>query len=186
MIPVALAETIFRLCWFFLLLVAVSAHIAFAGAVKRKGDLPTNALVALPYLIVFACFTYRRAMGTFPAVAWLQCAGLMLMLCGTAGYSVSIVFLRRNWAVSAAVKEGHTLVTHGPYRFVRHPMYFFIMLVIAGSGLLISNYLITASLPLIFLMYLRRARKEEDLLRRELPGYSAYCRKTRMLIPGVF
>jgi len=73
-----------------------------------------TALVVVPYLIVFGCFSVRARFGTFAGNIFIQMPGLLLMLFSTVGYIVSILYLRRNWAVSAAIKVGHTLVTNVP------------------------------------------------------------------------
>jgi protein-S-isoprenylcysteine O-methyltransferase Ste14 len=116
----------------------------------------------------------------------MQVLGFAIMVLGVSGYIISILHLRRNWAVSAAIKEGHTLVKSGPYKFVRHPMYFFMILVVLGSGFLISNFLIILYTPIVGILYYLRAKKEEEMLKEALPGYVQYIKETKMLIPAIF
>jgi protein-S-isoprenylcysteine O-methyltransferase Ste14 len=179
------SEVIFKVIWGGLLIIAVTAQVLFKGKVTRRGNLMTTALVVAPYLIVFGWFSARERIGTFDGGLVTQTLGLVLMLAGAAGYIVSIAHLRHNWAVSAAIKEGHTLVERGPYRFVRHPMYFCMTVVVLGSGLLISNVMILLYTPLVLFIYALRAQKEEELLKDALPGYADYCRRVKMLVPGI-
>jgi len=65
-------------------------------------------------------------------------------------------------------------------------MYSSMIVVVLGTGLLIGNYMMILFLPVVSIIYYIRARKEEELLRREFPEYERYTRETRMLIPGIF
>jgi protein-S-isoprenylcysteine O-methyltransferase Ste14 len=79
------------------------------------------------------------------------------------------------------------VVTDGPYRLVRHPGY-------AGSLLIWMGFALTSgSLPVVAVVsgllgraYRRRIVAEETLLQRDLPGYVAYSRRTRRLVPFVW
>jgi len=83
--------------------------------------------------------------------------------------------------------RGQTVVTSGPYRFVRHPMYaglilmFFCLPLALGSGWgLVPGIAIG-------LLYFLRTYKEDQMLRHELDGYEAYSHQVRFrLIPGVW
>ncbi len=180
------AILIFKLIWGILLAIAVLAQVLFKGRLIRKGGIIANLLVAAPYLVVFGWFSAREFIGTFKANIIVQVSGVVIAVFGGCGYIVSILYLRHNWSVSAAIKQGHTLVKSGPYRFVRHPMYFFMTLVVFGSGLLISNFLITLYTPVVLFLYYLRAKKEEEMLKNALPDYEAYCKEAKMLIPGIF
>ncbi|MEI8348958.1 MAG: isoprenylcysteine carboxylmethyltransferase family protein [Candidatus Omnitrophota bacterium] len=181
-----IAILIFKLIWGGLLIIAVLAQARFKGKLLHKGGAITNMLVVAPYAVVFGWFSVRNYVGTFGANIIIQVCGMMIALCGVAGYIVSILYLRHNWAVSAAIKEGHVLVRNGPYAFVRHPMYFFMILTALGSGLLISNFLIILYTPVIALLYYLRSKKEEEMLIKALPEYVQYSKETKMLIPGIF
>ena len=75
----------------------------------------------------------------------------------------------------------------GPYRLIRHPGY-------AGSLLVWSGFALTSgSLPVVAVVtgllgraYRRRIAAEEVLLRRDLPGYGGYCRRTKRLVPFIW
>jgi len=179
------SELIFKLFWLTLLIIATLAQFIFGGKLKKKAGIFTNLIVVTPYLVVFGWFSVRAHFGTYKGNLITQILGLLLMILGLTGYFLSILFLRHNWAVSAAIKEGHGLVKKGPYKYIRHPMYFFMILEILGSGLVISNYLIVLYIPVIIGIYYIRAKKEEEMLKEEFPAYKDYIRETRMLIPGI-
>jgi protein-S-isoprenylcysteine O-methyltransferase len=181
-----MAVILFKLIWGGLLLIAILAQTFFKGKVKRRGSLLNNFFVAAPYGIVFGWFSVRGFCGSYVPIFFLQVLGLGMMLIGVLGYVVSILHLRHNWAVSVAVKENHSLVVNGPYKLVRHPMYFFMIITMLGSGFLVSNYLIIAYVPVVVALYALRANNEEALLKEALPGYAQYQQKVKMLIPGIF
>ena len=179
------AELIFKLIWGVLLIIATVAQMRFRGKHKQRGGLIANLLVIAPYLVVFGWFSMRGYFGAYKSSIIVQLLGFTIMLIGVCGYIVSILYLKQNWAISAAIKEGHSLVRNGPYKIVRHPMYFFMILVVLGSGLLISNYFIILYTPIVALLYYLRSKKEEEMLKEALPGYKHYIQETKMLIPGI-
>jgi protein-S-isoprenylcysteine O-methyltransferase Ste14 len=85
-----------------------------------------------------------------------------------------------------SLREGHELVTSGPYAFVRHPIYTGLMLAVVGSALTESlTWLLV--FPLYFAYFIISARTEEKMMLAQFPGtYPAYRRRTKMLIPFLF
>lgn len=82
---------------------------------------------------------------------------------------------------------GHQVITGGPYRFVRHPMYLGGAIMIAGWPLVLGTWWTFAPVAASVLTLAVRITFEERLLRRELPGYEDYVRRTRWrLLPGVW
>jgi protein-S-isoprenylcysteine O-methyltransferase Ste14 len=84
-------------------------------------------------------------------------------------------------------ERGHRVVAKGPYSIVRHPMYVGLILLLAGIPLLLGSG--WAFLPVgvgVVLLVIRTAL-EDRMLRKELPGYEEYARKTiYRLVPGVW
>lgn len=185
MIRQEITVLIFKLIWSFLLVVVVLAQVLFKGKLIKKGGFIATLLVAAPYLVVFGWFSARQFLGTFETNIIVQVLGVVIAIFGASGYIASILYLRRNWSVTAAIKEGHSLVKSGPYKIVRHPMYFFMTLVVLGSGMLISNFFIILYTPVVLFLYYLRAKKEEEMLKQSLPDYEEYCRKIKMFIPGI-
>ncbi|MHB9051544.1 MAG: methyltransferase family protein [Thiomonas delicata] len=91
-----------------------------------------------------------------------------------------------NFNIRPEPKEGGRLVTGGPYRWVRHPMYVALLLGMAGVAA-ISHGLAQALLcmALVVVLYFK-AGLEERLLRERWPDYAGYCARTRRFIPGVW
>lgn len=83
--------------------------------------------------------------------------------------------------------RGHQhLVIHGPYRWVRHPMYTS-LLVFFGALAASSLQILAAALWFALLaVLLIKARHEEGLLRQQFADYDAYAQQTPRLLPGLF
>jgi protein-S-isoprenylcysteine O-methyltransferase Ste14 len=84
-------------------------------------------------------------------------------------------------------ERGQTVVTDGPYRYVRHPMYAGVMLMLAGWPLLLGSYWACGPAALLAVIIVLRTAYEDRMLRRGLPAYEQYSRRTRFrLLPGVW
>jgi protein-S-isoprenylcysteine O-methyltransferase Ste14 len=105
------------------------------------------------------------------------------------GYGLFALTLRENRFASRVVElqAEQQVVQTGPYRLVRHPMYFAIAVMFILSPLALGSWwglLVSAAFPLVLV---GRIRGEEELLRRKLPGYEDYCQRVRYrLIPLIW
>jgi protein-S-isoprenylcysteine O-methyltransferase Ste14 len=107
----------------------------------------------------------------------------LLMMLGNAGAVVALSQLGRSFSVMAETRQ---LVTTGPYRIVRHPLYFAEEIAIIGVFLQFASPW-TALLLLVQIGFqLRRMHNEELVLTAQFPEYTAYRRTTARLIPGVY
>lgn len=102
--------------------------------------------------------------------------------------SAAVLVLNRQWSLGAQLIEGHKLVTTGPYRLVRHPIYSGMLGFMLATALALSRWI--AILPATILLVagaVIRIRSEEKLLRNTFgPEFEDYVRKVPMLIPRCF
>jgi protein-S-isoprenylcysteine O-methyltransferase Ste14 len=156
------------------------------GGVAR--DRATRALIAvtLGTAIAVAAVTASRATG--PRIAGLYWAGLTVMWLGLAIRVWAIAALGRAFRTTVEVDPEQAVVSAGPYRWVRHPSYSGLLLIVAGCGLASGSPLalaVCAVLPPAAL--LRRIHVEEAEMVRVLGDrYRAYQMQTKRLIPGVW
>jgi len=96
------------------------------------------------------------------------------------------VYLGKNWGMPMAQKQSPELVTTGPYRYIRHPIYTGILLAILGSILAGAMYwFIFFVIAAPYFIY--SALVEEKLMLKQFPKtFPQYKSKTKMLIPFVF
>jgi protein-S-isoprenylcysteine O-methyltransferase Ste14 len=109
-------------------------------------------------------------------------------LCGL-GIAIAIwgrTYLGQNWGMPMSLREGHELVTTGPYAFVRHPIYTGILLAVVGTTL-VRGYPSIVLLAAVFAFFAYAATVEERNLMKQFPNeYPAYVKRTKMLIPFLF
>jgi protein-S-isoprenylcysteine O-methyltransferase Ste14 len=93
--------------------------------------------------------------------------------------------LGRQWRIDAGLNADHQLVTSGPYRLVRHPIYTSMLCMLAGTGLLIAPLPLLAIGLLLFLAGTEiRVRVEESLLASRFAGrFDEYRRRVPAYIP---
>jgi protein-S-isoprenylcysteine O-methyltransferase Ste14 len=112
-------------------------------------------------------------------------AGLALCVLGMGLAVWARVHLGRNWGAPRSRKEDPELVTSGPYRFIRHPIYTGVLLAMLGSAIA-QNLFWLAPLAIFGAYFIYSARAEEKIMLEAFPQqYSAYMRRTKMLVPFV-
>jgi protein-S-isoprenylcysteine O-methyltransferase Ste14 len=115
--------------------------------------------------------------------------GLLLMLGGYAGTRWCYAALGDAWRMGVSRREKAALITHGPYRYVRHPIYLFQIMMLVGAILLLPTPL---SFILLFVhllcVFAKAADEEIYLLHVHGVEYQAYLSSTGRLLPrmGVF
>ncbi len=83
--------------------------------------------------------------------------------------------------------RGHTVISKGPYRVVRHPMYVGIILGYVAGPLILGSVWALAMSGLLIALFAVRTALEDRTLCRELPGYKEYAARTRYrLVPGLW
>ena len=158
--------------------------IAAAGA---KHGVRTGRLRA-PGLLLLLGFVVTRVFSTGTSVVHspvLQVVGTILFVAGLALAVWARIYLGRNWGMPMTKKEEPELVTSGPYRFVRHPIYSGLLLGVLGTALATNLYLLIA-LVIAGGYFIYCATVEERLMTDSFPAaYGKYKAATKMLIPFV-
>ena len=117
----------------------------------------------------------------------------ILRLAGSIIYTVGLMIAIRgrtelgtNWSniETAQVLREQAVVSNGPYRFIRHPIYVGDLLLLLGLELALNSLLVLGVVLLIPIV-LRKAMQEEKKLACGLPGYQDYCAQTKRFIPFV-
>jgi protein-S-isoprenylcysteine O-methyltransferase Ste14 len=145
---------------------------------RAKGLWPRIAAIGAVGCLYGNAFLERAE----PSFAWESLSALMIAMSGAL---TCIVVLQLGRSFST-MPEARALVTSGPYRYVRHPLYVAEELAIIGVSL---QYRSPAALFLLlaqFWLQVQRMQCEEKVLADAFPRYGEYCRGTARLIPGIY
>jgi protein-S-isoprenylcysteine O-methyltransferase Ste14 len=95
--------------------------------------------------------------------------------------------LGNNVSPTQATRAGHQLVTQGPYRYVRHPLYTTGVLALLALALLTAMWsIVVAALPALAFIVLRTPHEETRLIETFGDDYRAYARRTGRFVPKLF
>ncbi|HUN78689.1 MAG TPA: isoprenylcysteine carboxylmethyltransferase family protein [Solirubrobacteraceae bacterium] len=159
----------------------ISAAAAKHGTRTRRTRPPGLVLA----VIVIALLRVFHAGGLAVHSPILAAVGVAVFLSGLGLAVWARVYLGRNWGMPMTLKEEPELVTSGPYRLVRHPIYSGILLGILGTALATNGYWAIA-LVLMGAYFIYSAKVEERLMTDTFPAaYPGYRASTKMLIPFV-
>jgi protein-S-isoprenylcysteine O-methyltransferase Ste14 len=164
--------------------------LAAAAAGVKAGQTRWGRYAGVRVAIVLVVLLLVRArvfkQQTTTSDPWLQGIGLALFLSGLALAIWARRCLGRNWGTPMSEKEDPELVTTGPYRRIRHPIYSGILLAIIGTAVAVSWYwLIIGALTGAYFVY--SALREERYITGRFPdAYPDYKRSTKMLVPFIF
>jgi len=162
----------------FMLLMAAAVILRTRPSAKASGLEPRISALLGTFLIYGIAMLPRRDLSLSGEIA-----STLLTIVGTVGAIVAVFQLGRSFSVMA---ESRRLVTTGPYRFVRHPLYLAEELAIVGVFLQFASLWAVLLLGAQIAFQLRRMHNEEVLLAAHLPEYPAYQRTTAQLIPGIY
>jgi protein-S-isoprenylcysteine O-methyltransferase Ste14 len=125
----------------------------------------------------------ERFLPDAPATFW---AGFAIVALGL-GFTVwARVVLGRNWSGIVTVKQDHELVTEGPYRWVRHPIYTGLVVAFAGSATARGEWRGVLAVLIVFVALWRKLTLEERWMIETFgDAYLRYREKVRALIPFV-
>ncbi len=94
--------------------------------------------------------------------------------------------LGNNWSQAVTVKEGHELITSGPYALVRHPIYTGLLLGFLGSAVARGEWRGLLAVALVFAVLWLKLRLEERWMRAQFgEAYESYSRKVSALVPYI-
>ena len=141
-------------------------------------------LMGMAGLITYLVSPASMAWASVPLPRWLRWTGVGLGLIGGCLLVWTFRNLGRNLTDTVVTRKEHTLVTTGPYRWIRHPFYTSAALAILGNSLAAANWFIFSAGSLVFVLMAIRVRKEEEnLIARFGDDYRNYMQRTGRFLP---
>ncbi len=117
---------------------------------------------------------------------WALWSGAALTLAGLAFAVWARRHLGRNWSGTITLKVDHELITSGPYRLVRHPIYAGLSLAFAGSAIASGGLRGASALALAAFAIWLRVRMEDRVMRGRFgAAYDDYARRVGAVIPAI-
>jgi len=114
---------------------------------------------------------------------WLKITAQTLVLGGYL-FTFWVISVNRFASRTIQVELEQRVISDGPYRLVRHPMYFGALVMWLSVSVALGSYVACPVFALLVPVIVARLLNEEKVLRLELPGYESYCQKTRFrLVP---
>ncbi len=150
---------------------------------KQKTIIQWAKLIVFSSLLITG-LDYRFGSSRVPL--WLTILSQVLVF---AGYLITLWVMKENSFASRTVQveEGQKVISTGPYRLVRHPMYFGGVLMLLFTPLALGSWWALPGFLLVIPLIVFRLLNEEKMLCRDLPGYSDYCLRTRSrLLPLIW
>jgi protein-S-isoprenylcysteine O-methyltransferase Ste14 len=172
------------LCWAIFIIYWIVASFGVKRTVEKQAGWWRILILLIAVAIAFfminndvILWSYTLTIGIFADIVTL--IGLIIILWAR-------TVLGGNWSSSTVLKENHELIQNGPYRYVRHPIYSGLLLMVLGVAIFYGRAIIFVALAISFITSCLRAREEEKLLTRHFPEYSNYKARVKAFIPFVF
>jgi protein-S-isoprenylcysteine O-methyltransferase len=187
----ALVFALFFLAWS---ISELAGPARWQGSKKaQRQDRGSTILLAISagvgvFFFFVAPLIVRKATVAPPGAQFMFFAGAVVVIGGTALRWLAIRTLGTSFTGSVVIEEAQSLVSHGPYRYLRHPSYTGILLVVFGLGLMMGNWLslLAISLGMLIGLLYRIEIEEAALCRRFGHSYKDYMARTSRLIPFLF
>ena len=168
-----------RVALILFLVLLIGFHLVRRRPIGKSRGWRPRLVAFLGATMTLAMVLLDRAPGSVPR----DIASAVLILIGNYLSIVGVLSLGRSLSI---MPEARRLVTSGPYRFVRHPLYAAEEIAVLGVWLQFMSWPATAILLAHLVIQLWRLGYEETVLREHFPEYDAYARRTARLVPGVY
>jgi len=165
------------------------------GTIARREEgaafIALRALIALPLfggILAYVINPRWMAWSALHLPEWLRVVGVVLGAATVPGVYWVLTSLGKNVSETVLTKPTHELVTTGPYRWIRHPLYTTGLALLLAVGLMAANValLLLTALAATLIRFVVIPPEEAALQRRFGAGYQHYAMRTGRLLPRVF
>ncbi len=181
--------TIIGLCWVIFVVYWGIAALRVKRTLERRGDWIRGAIFALVAIgVVLLRSRLGRSMDPFvlPRTLPLRIVADVLAIGGVLVLLWARTILGGNWSGAVTLKENHELIQHGPYAYVRHPIYSGLMLLGLATAVHYATLGGFVLLALVWVGFVLKMRQEEQLMTEQFPDrYPAYRARVKAIVPFV-
>jgi protein-S-isoprenylcysteine O-methyltransferase Ste14 len=176
-----IADLLSRVCMLLFFCLAAWLTLIRSQPLAKASGLRPRIAALVGVTLLFAIDLVCPRLETPPTWLLFLSAGLILL-----GNVLALIVLNRLGKSFSVMAEARKLVTQGPYRIVRHPLYLTEGIAIIGLFLPYLSVQAAVLFALLIAVQLLRMHYEEQVLRSTFPEYADYARHTRRVIPGVW
>ena len=180
------------ICWIILLLDWLVSSLFVKKSLTKRGPGWIIWRVALAlFAILFMRYDRSGYLSfirfSFQSLFSFVVPGSVLTVLGLLGAVWARMNLGRNWSGYVTYKEDQTLVTTGPYKYVRHPIYTSMILMFIGTILYYGALFVSVYFAILTIDFISRTRKEEAIMIKLFGDeYTDYMKRTKRLIPLIY
>ncbi len=140
---------------------------------------------SLAGILVYSIDPQLMKWSAFPLPFWLRWSGFFIGLAALFLFFWVLRSLGQNFSTTLTIKKDQTLVIHGPYHWIRHPMYTSFVLLWVGFFFISTNWFIglTGILGFVWAILVRTPREEQMMIERFGDEYVAYMECTGRYLP---
>jgi len=174
---------IIGVCWLAFFVAWFIAVLVYGGGGRRQ---TTAGSIGLRFMMLMAAFLsvrYGELFQPFGDFAnGVAMAGAILCVAGLLFAIWARVSLGRSWGMPMAQHDNPELVTSGPYRLVRHPIYTALAAMLIGTSLVFPVAALPCLATTTYMVF--AARREERDMEQRFPGaYAEYMRRSKFIVP---
>jgi protein-S-isoprenylcysteine O-methyltransferase Ste14 len=199
-------ELVFRIIfWFFLSVIIIFNRIIplmyskknneqlipDKAAVKNEGK-PTFILRIIFGLVFFGILLAYSLYPSFMSILhldyslWIRWLGVLISIVGTVFWIYSQIVLGRYWSPQLQIQNEHKIISEGPYKYIRHPIYTAMMVWVIGLVLFTANILFVILALTFFIFFVARVPKEEKMMIETFGDiYTKYMKDTGRYLPKI-
>ena len=185
-------ESFFPVVWIsFLLYWQIKA--AGTKTTQRIEPAASRILRAFAFLVVIVLLSTTRIplrwlyRELWPSGIWPFWIGAAVAVAGLLFAVWAREHLGSNWSRSVTIKQGHELITTGPYAVVRHPIYTGILTGFLGTAIALSQVRGVIVFAIVFFVFWAKLSMEEEWMRSQFgETYAKYVHRTAALVPYLF
>ena len=158
----------------------------YGGGGKRQVTAGSLGLRVLMLAAAYLAVVYGDRVQPFGRYAGgLAIAGAVLCVLGLVFAVWARVALGRSWGMPMALHDDPELITSGPYRLVRHPIYTGLSAMLIGTSLAYPVAALPCAITIAYSAFAAR-REERDMEQRFPETYPDYKRRSKFIVPFVF